>query len=197
MAVATPRRKGAENSETRAQLIQCAIKMLHDEGAGAVTARRLAEQVGLGRHIVHYYFGTIDEVFVAIIREETARAEAVLMEANGADDTVQLLWDNILFGAPVLLELMQLAIRHPSIALEYKNYTERFRVAMASLLEDYAQSRGIELPGTPAAVALMLQSVALTIGIERNFDLGMGHKQAEVALLDWLRSISAAPVLPS
>ena len=64
VALVTSRRKGAESSKTRAQLLLAAAQILCDAGARAVTARRLAEQVGLGRHIVHYYFGTIDELFV-------------------------------------------------------------------------------------------------------------------------------------
>ena len=67
-------RKGVESSETRAKLLQSAVLIMREEGASAVTARRLAEQFGLGRHIVHYYFGTIDELFIAIMRDEGARA---------------------------------------------------------------------------------------------------------------------------
>jgi AcrR family transcriptional regulator len=81
MALGTARRKGAENSKIRAQLIQGAVQILRDEGASAVTAGRLAERVGLRRHIVHCYFGTLDELFVAVMRDEGARSEETLREA--------------------------------------------------------------------------------------------------------------------
>jgi AcrR family transcriptional regulator len=196
VAVSTTRRKGVETSEIRAQLLQAAVQILRDEGASAVTTRRLAEQFGLGRHIVHYYFGTIDEVFVAVMREEGARSEEMLREAAKTGDALELLWDSILQSGPVILELMKLAIHHPSIAKEYKIYTERFRLAMSGILETYARLRGIALPASPAATALLLQSVASAIAIEASMGLAMGHEDAEAALLGWLKSPPEVGITP-
>jgi TetR/AcrR family transcriptional regulator len=189
MAEATARRKGAENSKTRAQLIRCAVEILRDEGASAVTTRRLAEQVGLGRHIVHYYFGTMDELYVAMIREESVRSEEWVKEAAKTGDAVSLLWDVTRQSAVIILELTRLALRHPSIAQEYKIYTERYRQAMAAILESYARSHGISFAISPTATALMLQSVAGTVAVEASLDLNLGHDEAEKALLEWLKSL--------
>jgi AcrR family transcriptional regulator len=193
--LATSRRKGSEGSETRAQLIQAAVQILREEGAGAVTARRLSEQVGLGRHIVHYYFGTIDEVFVAVMRDEGARSEEMLREAARTGDALDLLSAAIRQSASIILELTRLAIRHPSIASEYKVYTERFRQAMAGLLEVYAGSRGLTFPTSSTAAALMLQSVACTLAIEESLDLHLGHDAAGAALLGWLKGQLGQSVL--
>ena len=186
------RRKGAENSKTRADLIREAVQILQDEGADAVTARRLADQVGLGRHIVHYYFGTIEEVFVAVMRDEGTRSEDLLREAAKTGDAVDLLWGNIRQSAAIILELMKLAKRHPSIAAEYKIYTERFREAMSGILDAYARSRGITLPTSTAATALVIQSMATMIAIEANMGLTMGHAEAEGALLGWLKQLDGS-----
>lgn len=186
----SPRRKGAENSKIRADLIRAAVQTLQDEGADAVTARRLADQVGLGRHIVHYYFGTIEEVFVAVMRDEGTRSEDLLREAAKTGDAVDLLWGNIRQSAAIILELMKLAKRHPSIAAEYKIYTERFREAMSGILEVYARSRGITLPTSTAATALVIQSMATMIAIEASLGLTMGHAEAEGALLGWLKRLA-------
>lgn len=191
-AAAKGRRKGIESSETRAQLLACAVQILHDEGADAVTARRLADQVGLGRHIVHYYFGTIEELFVAVMREEGVRSENMLREAAKTGDAIDLLWANIRYSASIILELMKLALRHPTIASEYKTYTERFRAAMADILETYAAQRGIALPNSPEATALLLQSAATSIAVEASMGLQMGHDAAEQALLRWLKGDTAS-----
>lgn len=185
------RRKGIESSETRAQLLACAVRILHEEGADAVTARRLADQFGLGRHIVHYYFGTIEELFVAVMREEGIRAEEALRDAAKTGDALDLLWENIRISAPIILELMKLALRHPTIAREYKTYTDRFRAAMVEVLESYAETRGISLPTSPAATALLLQSAATSIAVEASLGLEMGHHDAERALIQWLKGLEA------
>ncbi|MEY4160431.1 MAG: hypothetical protein RLZZ136_1052 [Pseudomonadota bacterium] len=192
MKVATPRRRGAEKSETRAQLIRSAIDILRDEGAGAVTARRLAEQIGLQRHIVHYYFGTIDEVFVAIMREEGARSEETLKEATKTGDAFTLLWENGLQSGGIILELTRLALRHPAIAKEYKIYTERYRQTMAGILEIYAKSHGITLSISATAAALMLQSIACTIAVEGDMGMAMAHDEAKQVVLDWLKNLPLA-----
>lgn len=187
MKVSNGRRKGVESSETRAQLIQLAVQILRDEGADAVTARRLSEQFGLKRQIIHYYFGTIEELFVVVMREEGARSEDMMREAARTGDPFNLLWDSIRQSAPIILELMKLALRHPSIAREYKVYTERFRFAMSGILEIYANSHGLRLPTSPAATALLLQSMASSIAVEASLGLKMGHDEAEAALLGWLK----------
>jgi AcrR family transcriptional regulator len=189
MTAVISRRKGTENSVVRAQLLECAVEILREEGVDAVTARRLADRVGLGRHIVHYYFGTLDELFVAVMREEGARSEDMMREAAQTGDAIDLLFDSILQSAAVIFELMKLAIRHPSIAREYKVYTDRFRLAMAEVLEAYARTRGITLPTSPAATAMLLQSMATSISIEASLGVEMGHRDAESALLDWLKQL--------
>ena len=193
----TGRRQGVESSKTRAQLIQAAVQIMRDEGAGAVTARRLSEKVGLQRHIVHYYFGTMEQVFVAVMREEGARSEEVLREAAKTGDALVLLWENIGQSAAVILELMRLAIRHPSIAGEYKIYTERFRLAMSAILESYARSRSIALPTSPEATAVLLQALASLVAIESSLGLGAGHRAAEAALLGWLKNQEAEAPAPA
>jgi AcrR family transcriptional regulator len=191
VAATTARRKGAESSETRAQLIQLAVRILREEGATAVTARRLAEQIGLRRHIVHYYFGTIDELFVAVIREEGERTEDWLKAAISTRDPLNLLWELSQNSATIILELTNMAIRHPAIAKEYKTYTERFRQIMAEILIIYAESRGLTLPASATATALILQSMACTMAIEASLNLSLGHSEAETTLRGWLQTLSA------
>ena len=188
----SPRRKGAENSKVRADLIRAAVQILRDEGADAVTARRLADQVGLGRHIVHYYFGTIEEVFVAVMREEGTRSEDILRESAKTADALNLLWDNMRRSGSIILELMKLAKRHPSIAAEYKIYTERFREAMSGILDTYARSRGITLPTSTTATAMVIQSMATMIAVEASLGVTMGHGEAEGALLGWLKRLDGS-----
>ena len=71
----SPRRIGAEDSATRAQLLDAAEQLLLEEGYAAVTSRRVAAKAGLKPQLVHYYFRTMDDLFVEVFRR---RAEANL-----------------------------------------------------------------------------------------------------------------------
>ena len=64
----SPRRIGAVDSKTRAQLLDAAELLLLEEGYAAVTSRRVAAKAGLKPQLVHYYFRTMDDLFVEVFR---------------------------------------------------------------------------------------------------------------------------------
>ena len=61
------RRIGAEDSSTRAALLDAAQQLMLDEGYAAVTSRRVAAQAGLKPQLVHYYFRTMDDLFLVAV----------------------------------------------------------------------------------------------------------------------------------
>src|ERR1700752_2575025 len=76
------RRIGAQTSKTRSALLDAAEDLMRDNGYAAVTSRRLAARAGLKPQLVHYYFRTMDELFLAMFRRVAAsffqRQNAVL-----------------------------------------------------------------------------------------------------------------------
>ncbi len=63
-----PRRVGAEDSATRLALIQAATEIMLEEGYAAVTSRRVAAKAGVKPPLVHYYFPSMDDLFLAALR---------------------------------------------------------------------------------------------------------------------------------
>ena len=61
------RRIGAESSTTRQALLDAAEQVMREEGYAAVTSRRVAQRAGLKPQLVHYYFRTMDELFLALL----------------------------------------------------------------------------------------------------------------------------------
>src|SRR5580693_6739527 len=53
-------------ASTREAILAAAETIMTEEGYAAVTSRRVAEKAGLKSQLVHYYFGTMDELFVAV-----------------------------------------------------------------------------------------------------------------------------------
>ena len=62
------RRIGATDSQSRAQLLDAAEQLMLDEGYAAVTSRRVAARAGLKPQLVHYYFRTMDDLFIEVFR---------------------------------------------------------------------------------------------------------------------------------
>src|SRR5207344_3026637 len=71
------RMQPAGASETRlgaiAALLDAAEHLLVEQGYGAITTRKLAEQAGVNHGLVHYYFGSMEEVMVQVLERFTAR----------------------------------------------------------------------------------------------------------------------------
>ncbi|HEY6427499.1 MAG TPA: helix-turn-helix domain-containing protein, partial [Acidimicrobiales bacterium] len=80
----TNRRIGAETSKTRTVLLDAAEKLMLEEGYAAVTSRRVAAAAGLKPQLVHYYFRTMDDLFLALFRR---RAEQGLERQARAFDS--------------------------------------------------------------------------------------------------------------
>src|SRR3954454_17679595 len=71
--MATPRRVGAETSETRALLLDRAEELMLAEGYAAVSYRVLAARAGVTGGLVQYYFPTLDHLFLALLGRRSER----------------------------------------------------------------------------------------------------------------------------
>jgi TetR/AcrR family transcriptional regulator len=68
-----PRRSGSEKSETGTRLLDVTEQVMLADGYAAVTSRRVAADAGITAALVHYYFSTIDDLFLAVIRRRGAQ----------------------------------------------------------------------------------------------------------------------------
>ena len=88
--MASDRRIGAPDAKNRGVLLDAAERLMLEEGYAAVTSRRVAEKAGLKPQLVHYYFRTMEDLFLAVFRR---RAEQGLVEAQAqALESPQPLW---------------------------------------------------------------------------------------------------------
>src|SRR5689334_2167643 len=62
-----------ERREAVEALLDAAERLLVEQGHGAITTRKLAEQAGVNHGLVHYYFGSMEEVMVQVLERFTAR----------------------------------------------------------------------------------------------------------------------------
>ncbi len=55
---------------TREALIEATAQIMLDEGYAAATSRRVAGKAGVKPALVHYYFPSMDDLFVAVLRDK-------------------------------------------------------------------------------------------------------------------------------
>lgn len=175
----TRRRRGTPTSATGAELVLAAEQLLREEGYAAVTSRTLAERLNLSRQIVHYYFKSIDDVLIAVIRNRAAKHLTRLEAAAVSDEPLRKVWEicNDPGEAALALELYALANRRPAVRAEVKRYAEQFRAFQTQALIDHLKARGIEPAMNPLVATVLLTSLPQTLALEAAIDIDLGHKE--------------------
>ena len=64
----TSSKAGTRDTATRRALIQATAQVMLQEGYAAATSRRVAAQAGVKPALVHYYFPSMDDLYLAVLR---------------------------------------------------------------------------------------------------------------------------------
>jgi AcrR family transcriptional regulator len=174
----SPRRIGAEDSKTRAQLLDAAEQLLLEEGYAAVTSRRVAAKAGLKPQLVHYYFRAMDDLFLAVFRRRADENVARFERLPAAQRSLRSLWDLNADprGAAFMIEFVALANHRKAIRAEIAGYAERWRAAQLDALTAALAADGITADQLPPTVALLLMTgLAQVLAIEQALGVTAGH----------------------
>ena len=159
----TARRIGAEDSATRAALLDAAQALMMEEGYAAVTSRKVAARAGLKPPLVHYYFRTMDDLFVALVRRGADEARQRQDAALASDQPLWSLWETTTHpaGRTVITEIAALAqaLRDEQIA------------ALTPILAGYGVTDTIG----PEAFATLLNALGQNLVMEEALGLDTGH----------------------
>ena len=179
------RRMGPEDSETRAELVRIAEQIFEEEGASAVTARRLSEALGLKRQIVHYYFHSIDDVIIAVMRSKGERYKAEVEQALREQEPLHAIWS--MHGDPLataaIMEFTVLGLRREAIRAETSQLIDLYRSMFARAVEAELKRRGIAMKGSVDALIAIVTQVRQTLALETALGARLGHDD-EAELLE-------------
>ena len=193
-AAPTPRRLGAEDSKTRVRLLDAAEHLLLDEGYAAVTSRRVAAAAELKPQLVHYYFRTMDDLFIEVFRRRAEQNLERIDRAIAADSSLRSLWQLNADprGASFMIEFVALAKHRPELRDEIARYAERHRDAQLDALTTALRSHGVheeQLP--PIAALLLMTGVAQLLAIEGNIGVTTGHGATLELIEETIRHLEA------
>ena len=138
-----------DDGGARGLLINATAQIMRDEGYAAATSRRVAALAGVKPALVYYYFDTMDDLFVAVLR---AGAEASLDEMRRAltdDDPLRALWliNSDARRTGLNTEFMALANHRKAIGSELRAYAERVRDIETAAATVALRAHGVDLAG--------------------------------------------------
>jgi AcrR family transcriptional regulator len=187
------RRIGTETSRTRAVLVDAAEELMLEEGYASVTSRRVAARANLKPQLVHYYFRTMDDLFLAIHRRRVEEGAERQARALASDQPLWALWDYSRDprGTALTMEFIALANHRKAIRAQIATSAERFRAEQLQGLTRVLQRHGVDHEALPPIVCtVLLSSVSRFLGIERAA-LGMssGHDETVAFVERFIRRL--------
>lgn len=179
------RRIGATDSQSRARLLDAAEQLLLAEGYAAVTSRRVAAQAGLKPQLVHYYFRTMDDLFVEVFRRRADANLERVERAVAADGSLQALWrlNADLRGASFTTEFVALANHRKAVRAEVARYAERYRAAQLTALTAALEGHRLADDLPPIVALLLMTGLSQIMALEQVLGVTAGHEET-IAFVD-------------
>jgi AcrR family transcriptional regulator len=199
-----PRMQPAGASEGRREavgaLLDGAERLLVEQGYGAITTRKLAEQAGVNAGLVHYYFGSMEEVMVQVLERFTARLIERQRAMYSSDRPFLEKWraawtfqeEDLSSGyTKIWLELQALAWNRPALRARVQQVNEEWRRVLTEALAPAIQKYGFGALSLEATVSLVI-TMAQGYALERLSDIHEGHTALLGEIEAWMKSRTPA-----
>jgi TetR/AcrR family transcriptional regulator, regulator of autoinduction and epiphytic fitness len=178
--MATPRKAKADDGGTRRRLLEATAQIVHDEGYAAATSRRVAAKAGIRQPLVHYYFPTMDDLFLAVLREGADVALDQMRAALTDDNPLRALWALNSDPRRTVLntEFMALANHRKAIGVELKAYAERVRDMETAAVTLVLRANGVDLNTyPPIVISMLIAQTARSLCNEDAVGVTLGHDE--------------------
>jgi AcrR family transcriptional regulator len=187
--LATPNRVGNRDTGTREKILDATAEIMLEEGYGAATSRRVAEKVGVQRAVVYYYFPTMDDLYLAVLRRGTEMNLDVQRRALASDNPLHALWDMTIDsrGSRLTMEFMALGNHRKAIRAELAAGAQRSREAQIAALTFILREHASQEALPPEVVAVLIASIGRTISIENRLGINTGHPKTLRMIAEYLQ----------
>ncbi len=156
--------------EKAQRIVDAMRRSVARRGSAGSTFDHVSREAGVSRGLLHYYFGTKEQLLVEAVRRDCElrleRLEGQLSTAQTADDFIDLMAQSLnetVHEDPdfvtLVFELFTLSRRNEDIALEYAGLMRRTREQVAGMLALAEQEGVLRLHAEPEAVAEILFSL--------------------------------------
>jgi AcrR family transcriptional regulator len=176
-------------SAAEGALLDAAERLLVEVGHAGITTRRLAEEAGVNHGLVHYYFGSIENLLVRVLERFTAELTERQRAMYAAADVpfiekwrqamLYLVSEDVAYEK-IWLELQALAWNRPELREPLARVNDEWRAVLTEAFAEPRERYGIEMP-LDALVSLVMTFNEGVI-LERLSGIETDH----AALLEWI-----------
>ncbi len=186
---ASPRsRRGGPTAEA---LLDAAERLLVEVGHAGLTTRRVAAEAGANQGLVHYYFGSIDELFVQVLERFTEKLVARQREMYGTDAPFIQKWrtawrfqeEDLDAGySKIWMELQALSWSRPDLRPRVAHVNAEWRAVLREAYGRAAEEYGLGGEFPVEALVALTMTFGQGLALERLEGIDEGHGP----LLDWI-----------
>jgi AcrR family transcriptional regulator len=164
--------------------------MLRD-GYAAVTSRRLEAETGVK---VHYHFGSIDDLFIEVVRRRGEANLALMADALASPEPLRAWWRlaSDRRGSRLLVEITAASNHRPSIQVEVAAFARETRRLQLDALEVLLDQYGIDRElFPPSLVAPTMQGLAFAMAYDQVSGFDTAQAEASAAMEQLLDRLEA------
>jgi len=179
--------------------LDAAERLLVREGAAGISTRQLAREAGQNHGLVHYYFGSVDELLLRALERFTGRVLDRQRAMYGTDAPFIEKWrtamsfidEDLAAGYPKIWgELQALAWNKPELRERLRDLDDRWRSLLRDALAQAIEEYGLDQNGFSAEVwAALVMQFNEGLLFERLLGFDRGHSQLLAAIDGWLVSL--------
>ena len=189
--------------ETEEAFLDAAERLLIEVGYSGITTRRLAEEAGANHGLVHYYFVSMEHLFVRVLERFTERLIARQREMYARPDISGLekwrtamgyLESDLAAGYPkIWLELQALGWNQPDIAERVGEVNAQWRAALTEAFDEMMDEYGLDRERFPLeAMVSLVMTFNVGMMVERLSGITAGHRDLLQMVERWLESLEEA-----
>jgi AcrR family transcriptional regulator len=172
---------------TEEAFLDAAERLLVEVGYAGITTRRLAEEAGANHGLVHYYFGSMENLLLRVLERFTGRLIARQRAMYATEQPFLEKWrtamrylDEDRSYQKVWYELQALAWNRPELRAPVARVNEEWRGVLREALAGPRERYGIEMPLDA------LVSLVITFNQGIIFERLSGIETGQSELLDWI-----------
>ena len=192
----TARKVNADDPVNRKALLDAAERLMLEEGYAAVTTRRVAARAGLKPQLVHYYFESMDQLLLDLVRRATAHGRDTLARALASPTPIRRLWEwsTDTEATALQIEMMALGNHRKAIRAELADGARRLRRMQVDALSEALERSGIVDDVVRAdALMMVLTSVSRVLVMEKSLGVTSGHRNMRALVEHYLDQLESRP----
>jgi AcrR family transcriptional regulator len=165
----------------REALIEATAQIMLDEGYASATSRRVAAKAGIKPALVHYYFPSMDDLFVAVLRHYAEASLQRQRQAMADAQPLHALWElSSTHDAQLFTEFLAMSNHRKAIRSEIASYAMRFRDLEEGAMTLALKARGIDLElFPPVVISMIMGGLARMVHHEQGLGITRGHDEAK------------------